>query len=255
MKGTGAASAPRAPTTAKLGIAFVLAGLGFGLTAALVCGIALLGLTIGAVAWVELATLRGRLERLPGPTRRRAHRSPARAQRPGRPALVAEPRSRGLAIPARPGPARSGEPRGSRPARPLAAPAGLAAIARSRRTAAGRSGALGRSRLSATRTLGGRRPRERGHLESRRPRAAGGRRAAALPPGKPGLAHPLAGGRAHRGDDRAAAGRRRRAAALGRLRSARGRRARAARARDAGSSFALRRARPRRRLRPPAARR
>jgi uncharacterized protein (DUF58 family) len=59
----------RAPTTAKLGVAFVLAGLGFGLTAALVCGIALLGLTIGAVGWVELATRGGRLERLPGPGR------------------------------------------------------------------------------------------------------------------------------------------------------------------------------------------
>ena len=69
MKGARESRSPRAPTTAKLGIAFVLAGFGFGLTAALVCGIALLGLTIGAVAWVELATLRGRLERLPGPNR------------------------------------------------------------------------------------------------------------------------------------------------------------------------------------------
>jgi uncharacterized protein (DUF58 family) len=69
MEGARESRSPRAPTTAKLGIAFVLAGFGFGLTAALVCGIALLGLTIGAVAWVELATLRGRLERLPGPSR------------------------------------------------------------------------------------------------------------------------------------------------------------------------------------------
>ena len=69
MAGTGEAPAPRAATTAKLGIAFVLAGLGFGLTAALVCGIALLGLTDGAVIWVELSTRGGRLERLPGPGR------------------------------------------------------------------------------------------------------------------------------------------------------------------------------------------
>jgi len=63
------APAPRAPATAALGITFILVGLGFGLTAALVCGIALLGLAIVAVGWVELATLRGRLERLPGPAR------------------------------------------------------------------------------------------------------------------------------------------------------------------------------------------
>jgi uncharacterized protein (DUF58 family) len=60
---------PRAPATAALGAAFTLAGLGFGLDAALVCGIALLALALGAIAWVELATLRGRLERLPGPSR------------------------------------------------------------------------------------------------------------------------------------------------------------------------------------------
>ncbi|HVD86588.1 MAG TPA: DUF58 domain-containing protein [Solirubrobacterales bacterium] len=63
------APAPRAPATAALGVTFILVGLGFGLTAALVCGIALLGLAIVAVGWVELATLRGRLERLPGPAR------------------------------------------------------------------------------------------------------------------------------------------------------------------------------------------
>ena len=63
------APAPRAPATAALGVTFILVGLGFGLTAALVCGIALLSLAIVAVGWVELATLRGRLERLPGPAR------------------------------------------------------------------------------------------------------------------------------------------------------------------------------------------
>jgi uncharacterized protein (DUF58 family) len=62
-------AAPRAPATAALGVAFVLAGLAFGLTAALVCGVTLLGLALAAVAWVELATRRGRLERLPGPAR------------------------------------------------------------------------------------------------------------------------------------------------------------------------------------------
>jgi uncharacterized protein (DUF58 family) len=69
MTGATEAPAPRAPLTAVLGAAFVLAGLGFGLTAALVCGIALLTLAIGAVTWVELATRGGRLERLPGPGR------------------------------------------------------------------------------------------------------------------------------------------------------------------------------------------
>jgi uncharacterized protein (DUF58 family) len=60
---------PRAPATAALGAAFTLVGLGFGLAAALVCGIALLALAIGAVAWVEGATIGGRLERQPGPGR------------------------------------------------------------------------------------------------------------------------------------------------------------------------------------------
>jgi uncharacterized protein (DUF58 family) len=69
MEGPGEAPAPRAPATAALGTAFTLVGLGFGLTAALVCGIALLGLSVVAVAWVELAILGGRLERLPGPGR------------------------------------------------------------------------------------------------------------------------------------------------------------------------------------------
>jgi uncharacterized protein (DUF58 family) len=62
-------AAPRAPVTAALGIAFLIAGLGFGLTAAIVCGMALLGLALVAVAWVELATRRGVLERVPGPLR------------------------------------------------------------------------------------------------------------------------------------------------------------------------------------------
>jgi uncharacterized protein (DUF58 family) len=69
MTGTREAAAPRAPATAALGVAFVLVGLGFGLTAALVCGVALLGLAIVAFGWVELATLGGRLERVPGPGR------------------------------------------------------------------------------------------------------------------------------------------------------------------------------------------
>jgi hypothetical protein len=60
---------PRAPATAALGAIFLLAGLGFHLIAAVVCGIALLGLAMGAVIWVELATAGGRLERQPGPGR------------------------------------------------------------------------------------------------------------------------------------------------------------------------------------------
>ncbi len=60
---------PRAPVTAALGTALTLVGLGFGLAAALVCGIALLVMALGAVAWVELASVRGRLERDPGPGR------------------------------------------------------------------------------------------------------------------------------------------------------------------------------------------
>ena len=60
---------PRAPVTAALGTMLILVGLGFGLIAALVCGIALLALAVTAFAWVELATLRGRLERDPGPGR------------------------------------------------------------------------------------------------------------------------------------------------------------------------------------------
>src|ERR671918_1269858 len=60
---------PRAPLTAALGAAFIGAGLAFGLTVALVCGVGLLLLAGGAVAWVELATAGGRLERERGPTR------------------------------------------------------------------------------------------------------------------------------------------------------------------------------------------
>jgi uncharacterized protein (DUF58 family) len=69
MKTSREAAAPRAPATAGLGVAFLLAGLGFGLEAALVCGVALLGMAIVAVGWVELATLGGRLERESGPGR------------------------------------------------------------------------------------------------------------------------------------------------------------------------------------------
>ena len=69
MRATEEAAAPRAPATAALGIAFSFVGLAFGLTAALVCGVALLGLALVAVGWVELSTRGGRLERVPGPTR------------------------------------------------------------------------------------------------------------------------------------------------------------------------------------------
>lgn len=69
MSAPGESGSPRAPVTAALGTALTLAGLGFGLLAALVCGIALLVMVIGAVAWVELSTRRGRLEREPGPGR------------------------------------------------------------------------------------------------------------------------------------------------------------------------------------------
>jgi uncharacterized protein (DUF58 family) len=61
--------APRAPAAAALGASLTLVGLGFGLLAALVCGIALLVLAVGAFAWVELATVGGRLERDHGPGR------------------------------------------------------------------------------------------------------------------------------------------------------------------------------------------
>ncbi|HEX3562330.1 MAG TPA: hypothetical protein VHU24_05780, partial [Solirubrobacterales bacterium] len=60
---------PRAPATAALGATLTVVGLAFGLAAALVCGIGLLALALGAVAWVELATIGGRLERRPGPSR------------------------------------------------------------------------------------------------------------------------------------------------------------------------------------------
>jgi uncharacterized protein (DUF58 family) len=69
MRTASEAGSPRAPATLLLGAVFLLAGLGFGLTAALVCGIALLALAVGAVAWVELASLGGRLERPAGPAR------------------------------------------------------------------------------------------------------------------------------------------------------------------------------------------
>jgi uncharacterized protein (DUF58 family) len=52
-----------------LGAIFVFVGLGFGLTAAIVCGVALLGLAIAAIGWVELSTRGGTLERQPGPSR------------------------------------------------------------------------------------------------------------------------------------------------------------------------------------------
>jgi uncharacterized protein (DUF58 family) len=69
MKVPREAASPRAPATAGLGLAFALVGLGFNLEAALVCGVALLGLALIAAGWVELSTRGGRLERLPGPAR------------------------------------------------------------------------------------------------------------------------------------------------------------------------------------------
>ena len=69
MVASGEDRSPRAPATAALGAVFVLVGLGFDLDAALVCGVALLGLALVAVGWVELSTRGGELQRLPGPTR------------------------------------------------------------------------------------------------------------------------------------------------------------------------------------------
>jgi uncharacterized protein (DUF58 family) len=69
MTGTGESGTPRAPATAALAVALTLSGLAFGLTAALVCGLGLFVLAVGAVTWVELATLGGRLERERGPGR------------------------------------------------------------------------------------------------------------------------------------------------------------------------------------------
>jgi uncharacterized protein (DUF58 family) len=69
MPGENPDAGPRAPATAALGAIFVFVGLGFGLTAAIVCGVALLGLAIAAVGWVELSTRGGALERQPGPSR------------------------------------------------------------------------------------------------------------------------------------------------------------------------------------------
>jgi uncharacterized protein (DUF58 family) len=57
-----------APTAAAFGAALIVAGLGFGSPSLLVPGIGLLGLAVGAVAWVELATPRT-LAREPGPAR------------------------------------------------------------------------------------------------------------------------------------------------------------------------------------------
>jgi uncharacterized protein (DUF58 family) len=65
----GKSGSPRAAATAALGVALTAAGLGFGLIAALVCGLGLIGLVIGAVTWVELSTRGGRLVRERGPSR------------------------------------------------------------------------------------------------------------------------------------------------------------------------------------------
>jgi uncharacterized protein (DUF58 family) len=57
-----------APTAALLGVALLLAGGGFDSPSLLVPGIAMIGLALVAVVWVELARPR-RLVRAPGPTR------------------------------------------------------------------------------------------------------------------------------------------------------------------------------------------
>jgi uncharacterized protein (DUF58 family) len=69
MTGARESGSPRAPATAALGAVFLATGLGFGLTAALVCGLGLLVMVVGAVSWVELSTRGGRLERERGPGR------------------------------------------------------------------------------------------------------------------------------------------------------------------------------------------
>jgi uncharacterized protein (DUF58 family) len=60
---------PRAPAALLLGAALVLAGLGFDSPSALVPGVALILMAVVAVAWVELASRGGRLEREAGPQR------------------------------------------------------------------------------------------------------------------------------------------------------------------------------------------
>ena len=69
MRRAGGGGSPRAPATAALGAVLILVGLGFGIESALLAGIALIGLAAVALAWVELATRRGRLEREPLPRR------------------------------------------------------------------------------------------------------------------------------------------------------------------------------------------
>jgi uncharacterized protein (DUF58 family) len=63
------AGSPGAPSAAALGIALVLVGLGFDIPSVLLPGVALALLAVVAVAWVELASRGGRLERDPGPRR------------------------------------------------------------------------------------------------------------------------------------------------------------------------------------------
>jgi hypothetical protein len=95
---------PRAPATAVLGAVFLLAGLGFDLSAALVCGVALLGLALGAVSMVS-----GR--RSPGRSR---SQPPERASSTQSEAAARIARSRSEASPGRGSKATTG--RGSPPA-------------------------------------------------------------------------------------------------------------------------------------------
>ena len=114
---------------------------------------------------------------------------------------------------------------------------------RARGAAADRPGPLDRPRLGAARASPPAPAASRRHLPARRPGAVRGRRPAPLPRGQPRVANPLAGGRAHRRDDRAAPDRR--AASRGRWSSsipAAPRSRDAARAGDARRRLALRRA-------------
>ena len=227
------AAAPRAPRPPRSAWSSSLVGLGFGLTAALVCGIGLLGLAVGAVGWVELATraVGSCACRVPAGSRR-ASRSRFAFGSGGR---IVPPPGGELTDPLLErsgpvGPRWSKRLDASRPAAESAAAIQLAPARlvvrdplgplaargwtlptplRARRAAADRSGALGRARARSR--AGSRRARATRATPSRGGAARApvrGRRPAALPRRQPRVAHPLAGGRAHRRDDRAAAGRR-----------------------------------------------
>ena len=145
----------------------------------------------------------------------------ARPADPGRPALAPRRLARHLAGAARADGAGARPARRPGPARALAAGARFRAHRRARGAAADRPGPLDRSRLGAARDRRRLRQQRRRHLAAWRPGAVRGRWPAPLPPGQPRVANPLAGGGAHRRDDRAAPDRRRGAQAAGCLRSAR----------------------------------